>query len=602
MYLRTWCFGLALLFAACGDNDGPPPCGSDCASQRAYDAVAYRLTARFDWTAERLIASEEVTLTTAPETRLIQLDSAVAVARVYAGSQALGFTADGAGRTLTVDLSPLVRDGAEVTFTIDYQAPLNDSLVAPPQDVEDPVTSRVVYTNSEPDRGSGWLVAKHDPSDRALFTVELTVPAGDDAIANGERVADEVRDQARVIRYQLDQPIPTYLMAFATGQLEHTDRTDGRVPLSLWYRRGLEIDPSRNLDVVVEDLAHFEGLIGPYPWARYAVVLLPDFPGGMENATITFNNERSGLGQVRRRLNAHELAHQWFGDWVTMETYDDVWIKEGLATLLAAEAQRGWRDDEARGRLFGSDFGFAPDDAIVDRSLTGLDKYTSGPYDRAAWLLTQIRSQVGDAAFWATLRGVLASRALGHIGSEAFVRSFAPALDEATIVRILDSLEQYDVPTVAVASVPVATGTEVTFTLSDPTAALFAPIEITVVDAAGTVATRPLVAQEPLTVLVPTGGYLAPDERDRHPELGLVAATEAAEALTPLLVPTSPAALDVFLSRSAAHQERATSAGDQVAPPPDLVRLCALLDSLWARDAVAPQGCPPVVDPADPAR
>src|SRR5207245_2462397 len=123
-------------------------------------------------------------------------------------------------------------------------------------------------------------------------------------------------------------------------------------------------------------------------------------------------------------LNAHELSHHWFGDWVTMRRYEDVWVKEGMATLLEAEAQRTRRDRANTGRLFGHDNSFSPGDAIVDPDLHGLGKYTSGPYQRAAWTITQIRALVGETAFWASLRRVLAEHALDSITGEEFVRTF----------------------------------------------------------------------------------------------------------------------------------------------------------------------------------
>ena len=312
---------------------------------------------------------------------------------------------------------------------------------------DDPVASRVLFTDSEPDRGRRWLVGDHVPADRATFALELTIPADHDAIANGERTGDRASADGRVVSYAIAEPIPTYLMAFATGELDHVERTSGRVPLAVWFRRGLALDAAANLDMLAEQLATFEALLGPYPWSRYAVVLVPQYGGGMENATITFDNELSGQGVLGFGLSAHELAHQWFGDWVTMHGYDDVWVKEGMATLLAAEADRARRDRDGTGRWFGSDFNFNPDDAVVDPALTGLDKYTSGPYERAAWLMTQIRARIGDAAYWAGARKVLADHARGTITGEQFVRSFAPALDEATIARILAALPRRGAPT-----------------------------------------------------------------------------------------------------------------------------------------------------------
>ena len=524
---------------------------------------------------------------------------------VSAGGQPLAYRTDSANHDLLVDLTPLAPGADPVTFTVDYHAPASDSLIAALPRDDDPVPSRVVYTDSEPDRGRRWLVGKHDPSDRASWAVELTVPSGEDVIANGVRARDDDSGGQRVVRYEMDQPIPTYLMAFAAGELEHTDRSTGSVPLALWYRRGLALDPQQNLDAVADAMATYESLVGPYPWDSYSVVLVPLYGGGMENASITFNLEQSGQGNVAFSLNAHELAHQWFGDWVTMRTYDDVWFKEGMATLMAAEAQRARRDGEGRGRLFGTDFSFYPPDAIVDETLTGLAKYTSGPYERAAWTITQIRALVGEEAFWSSLRGLLADNALDSIDGETFVRAFAPALDEATIEKVLAALPVSEVPVIDIQTAPGDGGTGVTLAVSDPGHVLIAPIGITVVDAAGQATTSQLDATAPLTVTVPDGGYLAPDEADVHPYWDYsfsIDYTTFYSQLLPLWAPGTSESLAAFESRSASTQERALA--EQVLPdivPDQLAAVHDQLDSTSARDQLLFDACTALLAGGDDA-
>ena len=581
---------LIISLAGCGDDDGDDDCLPGC----AFDATVYELRARFDWESRRLIASEDVTLMVASGSPVITLDSAVEVSRVHAGATELAFEADAEARTLGIDLTPLHPGDGPVTFTIEYEVGTSGSLLAAGPRDDDPVDSRVVFTDSEPDRGVYWLVAKHDPSDRALWSVELTVADGEDVIANGHRTRDEVTAAGRVVRYQLDTPIPTYLMAFAAGELEHADRPGGSVPLSVWYRRGLLIDPDDNLDAVAEAMAVFEDRLGPYPWESYAVVLVPQFGGGMENATITFNTELSGQGNVSFGLNAHELGHQWFGDWVTMHGYDDVWVKEGMATLLAAEAQRARRDLEDTGRRFGYDFAFDASDAIVDRDLTGLDKYTSGPYERAAWTITQIRARVGESAFWASLRQVLTDHAAGTIDGEGFVRSFAPALDEATIVQILGALEQTDVPSISIVTTPGDTITSVELTLTDPAATLIDPIALTVIDGSGAASSAELAVGDPLTVVIPFDGSLAPDEGDVHPswDYSFAVSDSYYSELVPLFNPGQVAGLAPFLSRSPGHQERTLQEwGLPTIAPEDLAGYLADLDSVNARFSATIDGC-----------
>lgn len=592
--------------AGCGDDGGgaPPSCLPDCPASRAYDAEAYHLRARYDAAAEVMRGSEDITLA-AIASPVVELDAEVDVEAVRAGDQRLAFAYDADAHALRVDLGPVIGDAASVTFTVDYAAPLSDALLhAGPRD-DDPVRSMVWFTDSEPDRGRRWLIGKHDPADRARWSVEVTVAAGEDVIANGERVKDEVAGGARTVGYALTGPIPTYLMAFAAGELDHTDRAGGSVPLAVWYRRGLVLDPAATLDAVASAMATFEDRVGPYPWSRYAVVLLPAFSGGMENTTITFNAESSSQGVVNFSLNAHELAHHWFGDQVTMRTYDDLWTKEGMATFLAAEAELPRRDDEQVGRMFGSDFLFLTSTAVVDPALTGLAKYTDGPYGRAAWVITQIRRLVGEDAFWAGLRKILADHALGDIDSEGFVRAFAPALDEPTIARVVASLPSHAGPRLTITSTPVGAALDVTLAVDDPAQVLIAPIELTVVDAAGAATAHAVGPGERATLTIPAGGYGAPDERGVHPSwprtfaAGGVDYARLSQRTAPAPVPGP--ALAAYLARSAPHQERALAGALQVPAAEQFRAVYDGLDSVLAQETMLTWTCSQLVNLGSPS-
>ena len=569
-----------------------------------YDAKSYELVGRFDWATRRLMATERVTLTKTSGTDVVVLDAAVDVKGVKS-DDGTGLPFTSSPNLLRIDVSALGRNagGDTVSFTIVYEAATSDALVGSVSRDDDPVTSRVVYTDSEPFGGAKWLPAIHKPSDRAMWKVELTVLADEDVIANGTRTKDDIQNGERVIRYEMTDPIPTYTMAFAAGELEHRDRPLGRVPLSVWYRRGLAFEPDTMLDFLTTALTTFETRLGPYPFSRYAVVLLPEFSGGMENTTITFTSEPSGQANLGTNLQAHEFGHQWFGDWVTVATFDDVWIKEGMATLLAAESDRQARDAEGKGRLFGNDFSFAATDAIRDRSLVGLAKYTSGPYARAAWLLTQIRDRVGETAFWGSLRDVLARYALGSIDSESFLRSFG--LDEPTVEKALRALDAKVVPTVAIGTSVEATGTLVKLNIADPGGTMIAPTVVTVVDAAGEATSSMLVPDVPLGLTVPTGGYVAPDETDVHPSWSSFTTNgDEFTRFVPLLLPASDAARAAFATRSASHQERALSEtlgfiGKLDIAPADFPALYRDFDSTFARRWAEFAGCYAMRDPTN---
>jgi hypothetical protein len=560
---------LAAALVGCSGSSGgggpstlpPTSCLPGCAGTRAYDAVSYALQGHFDWATRTLVASEAITLKLpAGASPVVALDAAVTVTAVQAGGHSLPWAV--AGSLLKVDLTPMAPGTGPVTFTVDYTAATSDALIASSSRTDDPVRSRVVFTDSEPNRGHQWMVQKDDPSDPALFSVELTVATDEDVIANGERTADAPVAGGRRVAFALDKPIPTYLMAFAAGQLEHADGASGtNVPLAIWYRRGLSFTPSDTLSALASAMATFEPLIGQYPFTRYAVVLLPEYGGGMENATVSFQGERFSQGPGNFDLHAHELAHQWFGDRVTMHGYDDVWIKEGMATLLAAEASRACCSDVGGfGRLLASRFSFYANEAIVDPTLTGLDKYNTGPYGRSAALLTQLRARLGEASFWGHLRAFLDGfAAQGSATGEQFVRSFSPDLTESGILQVLGILPQFDLPVFTVELLPAGGVTsQVRLSLSDPAGLMLVPYQVTVVDAAGVATTSTLTAQAPLLLDLPPGGYLAPDEGEVFPDDPVAGVVFSMLSPWMLPVPGSPAGT-AFLSRSAAHQERALS-------------------------------------------
>jgi aminopeptidase N len=329
----------------------------------------------------------------------------------------------------------------------------------------------------------------------------------------------------------------------------------------------------------------------PFPFAA----------GGMENATISFNAESSGQANIGRQLNAHELAHQWFGDWVTMADYEHVWFKEGMATMLASEGDRGIRDSGVVPRLFGLDFSFLTSQAIVDHELYGLARYTSGPYQRAAWLITQIRAHIGEEAFWARLRAILDANALGTLTGERFLQGFAPALGAAEIQQLIATLELKTTPTISLAVETVDSNRNLTVSLSDPEHQLLLPIGLTVVDAAGTATRSEVRAGEPRVVSVPVDGYLAPDEVELSAPWNSIynlARDVFFAQLATLFAPSVQPGRNVFGSRSTAHQELTlANFGLPALEPVAFPGFYADLDSTLARRNAEAAVCRASADP-----
>ncbi|MEE2635632.1 MAG: M1 family aminopeptidase [Acidobacteriota bacterium] len=211
-----------------------------------------------------------------------------------------------------------------------------------------------LYTLFVPDRAHFSLPLFDQPNLKARFSLELTVPDGWVAVTNGT-VTDEpdlVVGGADRYVFRETQPIPTYLFAFAVGvfQIEEAER-DGRV-FRMFHRETDADKVARNRDVIfdlhavaldwLEDYTQIT-----YPFGKFDFVLIPPFQyGGMEHPGSIFYREASLLldesvtqaAQLgRASLIAHETAHMWFGDLVTMNWFDDVWTKEVFANFMAAK-------------------------------------------------------------------------------------------------------------------------------------------------------------------------------------------------------------------------------------------------------------------------
>ncbi|HEU4535399.1 MAG TPA: M1 family aminopeptidase, partial [Polyangiaceae bacterium] len=496
-------------FGQAADNSAKARAGEAKAARAAragsaagaeLDVERYELAGSFDWSESRLYASVTVTLgaKAAPPPRVV-LDSRVAaVTGVHlASGEALAFEVDREAGTLAVELGGRAAPGA--AFVIDYEASTpygsglfgSTPLAAYPAREGDPNPARVVYTFSEPELARDWMPSHDDPADGAFFSIDLHVGYGERLIANGDLVADSTNcgGEGRM-KYATSYPLPTYLMAFALGEFEVEEKKGPHgLPLSVWHRPGLPGDYEQTLRDLSRLVKRYEGLTGvPYPYEKYALVLVPDFFGGEENVSISFQAEAdsSQPGLVGDNvLTAHELAHQWFGDLVTVATWDDLWIKEGMASLLEWEGTRSRLDRDGRGLANGDVRRVAPGEAVRDLSLPAEEKYTSGPYDRAAWLLAQVRHLAGEGPFWAALRQVLNEHRFGSIGTDAFLEAFRPALGDANLARVRQAVDAKALPALAVEAIDG--GARVT--LSDPEGALLVPLTVAWHRAGGAVET-----------------------------------------------------------------------------------------------------------------
>ncbi|MCF0163882.1 MAG: hypothetical protein HUJ92_01260 [Bacteroidales bacterium] len=274
------------------------------------------------------------------------------------------------------------------------------------------------------------------PDIKAVFSLTLEVPANWRAIGNGKISSiNELPSGRKQFTFNKTVPLPTYLFAFVAGVFEQYFGTAFGHDITIYHRHDNEAD-KKDFDAIVAQSGHsikwMEDYTGiPYPYEKYDMVVLPGYQfGGMEHAgAIQFNDRTMFPGanptasqlDSRDNLIAHETAHQWFGDLVTMKWFNDVWTKEifagffaGKIKLDANKEQRMLHDNHRI--AYGTDFseGSHP----IQQNLDNLNQagllYGNIIYDKAPAVLDKIEDAMGEEALQAALRQYLKKYSYGN--------------------------------------------------------------------------------------------------------------------------------------------------------------------------------------------
>ncbi|WP_321322054.1 M1 family aminopeptidase [Labilibaculum sp.] len=207
-----------------------------------------------------------------------------------------------------------------------------------------------LYTLFVPDRARTAFPCFDQPNLKAAFLLNLRVPKHWKAVANGKLNSKKMDGEQSLYSFLTTQPLPTYLFSFAAGKFETITREHKGREHTMYHR---ETDPEKlanNTDeifrLLFQSLDWLEEYTDiPYPFAKYDIVVIPSFQyGGMEHTGATLYNasklflDKNATNKntlYRANLIAHETAHMWFGDLVTMKWFDQVWLKEVFANFLA---------------------------------------------------------------------------------------------------------------------------------------------------------------------------------------------------------------------------------------------------------------------------
>jgi aminopeptidase N len=275
-----------------------------------------------------------------------------------------------------------------------------------------------------------------EPSFRAYFHLTVTVPASWATVGNMPIERRTVHGQSATVSFQRSPKMPSYLVVFTGGDLREVTASRGGTRFGVWAVAGHEQDGAVALASAQDILADYnEYFAFPYPLPKLDSIAVPGgFSGAMENwGAITYNDQAllvSASSNMQQRqgifsIQAHEMAHQWFGDLVTMGWWDDTWLNESFASWLAAKetASRNpkwlwWeQEDDSKESAMAAD-ARTTSHAIeqhVTNELQAAESFDSDiTYSKGEALLRMVEAYLGEDVFRQGIRAYMKSHAYSN--------------------------------------------------------------------------------------------------------------------------------------------------------------------------------------------
>ena len=374
-----------------------------------------------------------------PEATSIELDAVgFAIEGVRLDGKSVTHAYD--GKRLTLDVPAKLDKG---TITVSYTATPRKGIYFLEPDEHVPARPRQAWTQLQEEDARHLFPCHDKPHVKMTTEARIRVPAGFFVLSNGELTSRKKEGEDEIFHWKMNEPHASYLVTIVAGEFAVFEETisvgDREIPLSYLVPKGREEDGKRTFARTSAMVKYFSELLGvPYPWNKYAQVVVSDFIfGGMENTTATtmyehiLLDERAALDATSDDLIAHELAHQWFGDFVTCRDWSEGWLNEGFATYM----EHVWREkllgkDEYENGIF-ADLGSYMGEAggryrrpIVCQDYDApLDLFDAHLYEKGGLVLHVLRTELGDALFWKGVSTYLARHARGIVETRDLVRA-----------------------------------------------------------------------------------------------------------------------------------------------------------------------------------
>jgi aminopeptidase N len=405
---------------------------------RSYDALHYLISLRLDLERKSFEGSTTVTVSSLRD----GLEACVLDAEEFAVTSVLSdygtpLRFEQSDKELTVVLPRPAKFGEIVTFTCEYNGrePRKGLKFVD----ETPENPRLVWSDSWPDNVHHWLPCFDYPNDKATSEIVATVRSGLKVAANGRLVGVSEDKGAGMTTYHWSQDLPhsTYLIFLAAAPYVIVRDSYRNLPVSYWVYPRDEAKARPTYGKTPEMIAFFSELFGyEYPWQKYDQVSVP-LGGGAESTSATAMTQRIMVAEEDEPdfpaigIVSHELAHQWWGDLITLRSWGHAWLNESFGTYSDyLYFRHAMGDDEGAVNLQNKLAAYLREaktryirPIVSDRYDRPEDMFDSHSYPKGALVLHMLRSILGDEVFFKTLSQFLHRYAFDAVDTADFIRS-----------------------------------------------------------------------------------------------------------------------------------------------------------------------------------
>jgi aminopeptidase N len=406
--------------------------GRRYAPDRSVDVLHIKLDVRPDFARRTISGTTYLTFSPISQPlsslRLDAVNLTISAVRCPAGVADFVSTA----KDLEIQFAHAIPPGTKTTIEIDYSAEPLAGLYFRTPEMGYPAGDTHCWTQGETHEARCWFPCFDYPNERSSTEIICRVPPDMTVLSNGRKLGEMLDSSTglKAVHWYQEKPHVNYLICLVAGYLKGLTKQHRDVQLGFYTQPSLFEHAANSFEDTPAIMEFYEQEIGvPFPWDKYDQVTICDFTaGGMENTSLTTLTHRTIFSKASenirstRGLDAHEMAHQWFGDLVTCKDWSHLWLNEGFATYYALLYE---------GHKFGDDalrYGLYED--ATDRVLTrqedtrpivfnqyknSSEQFDYRAYPKGSWVLHMLRCQLGPDLYRDCIREYLMRHALSSV-------------------------------------------------------------------------------------------------------------------------------------------------------------------------------------------